>query len=114
MSRHLPDDPRELVDRIDPEMMPRVAAFLAGYLHEDWTLDYGSPAEAMYEHLREADWDDVEELAAEWAVIEVASRTMPLEELAELFHSRFRAAWRPISRSEIEKISAELERALAE
>jgi hypothetical protein len=114
MNHRLPDDPRELADRIEPATMPRVAGFLAGYLHEDWTLDYGSPAEAMYDYLREADWDDVEELAAEWELIDVASRTMPLAELADLFQGRFRAAWRPVSRAEIEAITAELERALAE
>ncbi|MEO8277755.1 MAG: hypothetical protein ABI639_16190 [Thermoanaerobaculia bacterium] len=103
-----------ILDGLNPDDLPNLAAFLAGYMHEDWQLDYSSPAAAAFAFAGDADLDDVEELSAEWTALVDASRLVPLEVLNQLLEQRFHAAWRVRSRAEIEGISQELERALRE
>lgn len=104
----------ELLDRLNPEDLPSLAGFLGGYLHEDWQLGFGSAAEATYSFVGEADLDDVEELAADWAVLVEATRDLDLEALNRLLRERFRSGWHLTSKTEIEAVQQELERALRE
>ena len=121
MSRHLEGfDPADsasraaLLDRVNPEDLPSLAAFVGGYLHEDWQLEFGSAAEAAYAFIGEADLDDVEELAADWAMLVEGTRDLDLEALNRLLRERFRSGWYVTSKSEIEAVQQELEKALRE
>ena len=105
---------REAIDRLDPEELPRLAEFLAGYLHEDWNLDYASAAEAAWSYLLEADLEAAEALAVEWGVLAAAARLLPLDELNRILRERFRSGWNVVDGDEIRAVSAELERALDE
>ena len=105
---------REAVERLTPDELPRLAEFLAGYLHEDWNLDYGSAAEAAWDYLLEADLEAAEALAVEWGVLTAAARAVPLDELNRLLRERFGSGWNVVSAEEIRAVSAELERALDE
>ena len=105
---------REALERLSPEELPRLAAFLAGYLHEDWNLDYASAAEAAWDYLLEADFDAAEGLAVEWGVLAAAARLVPLDELNRILRERFGSGWNVISADEIRAVSEELERALDE
>lgn len=107
-------DPAELDALLSPEELPRVAEFLAGYLHEDWSADYDSPAEATYEYLAEADPNDVEELATEWTVVSQAAHRLGLEELNRALLERFRCGWRALSVAEVDGVTRELENATRE
>ncbi len=104
----------DLLDRLNPEALPGLAAFLAGYLHEDWQLEFASPAEAVFAFIGAADLDDVEELAADWEALVEAARSLELDEINRLLHERFRCAWQISSKREIEAVERELERALRE
>lgn len=121
MTRHLegfdPADPGArgaLLDRINADDLPTLAGFLGGYLHEDWQAGFGSAAEAAYAFIGEADLDDVEELAADWAVLVEATRDLDLEALNRLLRERFRSGWHLTSKTELEAVQQELEKALRE
>lgn len=110
-------DPAEraaLIDRLNAEELPSLAAFLGGYLHEDWQLEFASPGEAAYAFAGDADIDDVEELAEDWSVLLAASRVLDLGELNRLLGERFNAAWQVTSKLEIAAVEQELARALRE
>ena len=110
---HYSDVPAQL-DRLNAEDLPNLAAFLAGYLHEDWQLHFASPAEAAFAFAGAADLDDVEELAGEWGVLVEATRELKLDEINRLLRERFHSAWHVTSKLEIEAVEQELERALRE
>jgi hypothetical protein len=105
-------DPAELAELLSPAELPRVAEFLAGYLHEDWAIDYESPSEAIYEYLAEADPNDVEELATEWTVVAQAAHRLGLDELNRALTGRFRCGWRALSIAEVDGVTRELENAI--
>ncbi len=75
--------------------LPSLAGFLGGYMQEDWQLGFGSAAEAAYSFIGEADLDDVEELAADWAMLVEGTRDLDLEALNRLLRERFRCGWYP-------------------
>jgi len=107
-------DTAALDERLTPEELPRVAFFLAGYLHEDLEPVHGSAAHAAYTYAAEAELDELEELAAEWEVLQAAARALPLDRLNGILRERFRSAWYVASVTEVEAVGQELERALAE
>jgi hypothetical protein len=104
----------ELMDRLNPDDLPSLAGFLGGYLHEDWQQEFASAAAAVYAFIGEADLDDVEELAADWAVLAAATRDLDLERTNALLRERFRSGWSLVAKSEVEAVTEELERALRE
>ncbi len=114
MSPHRGPSAAEIADRITPEELPGVAAFLGGYLHEDFESDYRSPAQAAFAFAGEADEDDVQQLSEEWETMRLAARELPLAELNRLLRERFRCGWYLLAASEIEAVAQELERALRE
>lgn len=107
-------DAGEFESRLTPDELPRVAFFIAGYLHEDLALEQGSAAAAAYDYSAEAELDELEELAAEWQVVCAAARELPLERLNALLRSRFGSSWQAAAASEFEAVAFELDRALRE
>jgi len=103
-----------LLDRLNPQDLPNLAAFFAGYLHQDWQVEFASPGEAAFAFAGDADLDDVEELAADWSILVEATRDLALEEINRLLRERFSSAWHLTSKLEIEAVEQELERALRE
>jgi hypothetical protein len=104
----------ELVARVNADELPSLAAFLGGYLHEEWQLDFGSAAEAAYAFVGEADLDDVEELAADWTVLIEATHDLDLAAVNRLLRERFRSGWHLTAKDELQAVAQELERALRE
>ena len=102
------------LDRLTPAEQPRLALFLAEYLHQDLAVVHGSAAQAAYEYAAGAEIDDLEELAAEWAVLRAAAHSAPLERVNEVLRQLFGSAWRAVSRSEIDAVAQEFELALRE
>lgn len=104
----------ELEKVLTPERLPRVAFFLDGYLHEDFAVEHGSAAGAAWAYAQEAELDELEELAAEWATLRAAAETLSLSRFNRLLVERFASAWQATSAGEVENVGRELERALRE
>ena len=105
---------REALERLNADDLPQLAAFLGGYLHEDWQLGFASAAEAAYAFVGGADLDDVEELAADWTVLMDATHDLDLAGVNLLLRERFRSAWHLTAKSELQAVAHELDRALRE
>ncbi len=99
---------------LDPESLPRVAAFLAVHLGADLDAGWTSAARAAHRYAAEADLDDLEELAREWETVRVAARHLPLARFNDLLERRFASPWRVATRDEVEAVARELEVALRE
>ena len=102
------------LDRLSPEELPRLALFVAGYLHQDLAVVHGSAARAAYDYAAEAELDELEELAAEWEALRSLARHVPIERINDVLRQRFGSAWRAASREEIEAVAREFELALRE
>jgi len=108
------DAQTDLEDRLDPRDLPRLAQFLAAYLHEDLVPVHGSAAEAAFAYAGETDVEELAELAAEWEVLRAVAARLPIERVNRLLRERFGSGWHAASRREIEAVASELERALRE
>jgi hypothetical protein len=100
------------LDRLSPDELPRLAVFIAGYLHQDLAVVHGSAARAAYDCAAEAELDELEELAAEWEALRALSRRVPIERINDVLRQRFGSAWRATSRDEIDAVAREFELAL--
>ena len=81
-----------------PERFPHLAAFLAGYLHQDFVLDHKTPDGALEAFLADAGPDDRAALKQEWVAFRQAVEGMSLRELRQAL-SALGGAWRPASRA---------------
>lgn len=104
----------EIEDRLDPRELPRLAEFLAAYLHEDLVPVHGTAQRAAFGFARDTDFEELVELAAEWQALRLAAVRLPLGRLNRLLRERFRCGWHVASSAEVEAVAHELERALAE
>lgn len=113
-----PDPPAteaaDFEERLRPETLPRLALFLAGYLHEDLAVVHGSAARAAWEYAEEAEIDELGELAGDWQVLAGAARALPLARVNELLRERFGSSWQAASVAELDAVAETLERALVE
>jgi len=100
--------------RLTAEQSPRLAWFLAAYLHEDLAVEQGSAAAAAWSYAAEAELDELGELATEWDTLVEASQRWPLDRVNELLRTRFGSAWRATTAGEFEAVAFELHRALRE
>jgi hypothetical protein len=109
-----PTEPGTSLDRLNPDDLPHLAVFLAGYLDAGGERRFASPAEAAFTFAGDADLDDVEGLAADWEILAEAARSHELAEINLCLRERFGSAWQAASKLEIEAVEQELERALRE
>ena len=107
-------DTATLDEHLTPEELPRVAFFLATYLHEDLVPVHGSASKAAYAYVAEAEIDELEELAAEWEVLKAAAHHLPLASLNRILRERFKSAWFLTAPQEVDAVGYEHERALRE
>ncbi|HEX9798879.1 MAG TPA: hypothetical protein VGC00_01785 [Thermoanaerobaculia bacterium] len=107
-------DARPLLERLTPEDLPRLAIFFASYLGDEPGPPRLSAQQAAFEYVTDAELDELQELAGDWAVLRAAVRETPLPEINRVLGQRFGTSWQAVSRQEIEAIGAEFERALRE
>jgi hypothetical protein len=107
-------DSATLEERLNPQELPRVAFFLATYLHEDLEPVHGSAAKAAYTYAAEAELDELEELAAEWEVLQAAAHHLPLARFNLILRESFRSAWYVGDATEVDAVGYELQRAVRE
>jgi len=104
----------EAADRIRPEALPRLALFLGGRLGGAPEGGPVSAQRAAWDYAAEAELDELEELAADWQVLQAAARELPLAEVNRLLRERFATDWQALTRDELDAVGAELARALRE
>lgn len=93
---------------IGPERFPHLAAFLAGYLHQDFVLDHQTPAGALKAFLNDAGPKDRTALAADWKAFRSAIEGAGWRETKEAL-AALGGAWRPDSRAALLALFAALE-----
>ncbi|MBM3771597.1 MAG: hypothetical protein FJW27_10020 [Acidimicrobiia bacterium] len=81
-----------------PGRFPHLSAFLAGYLHQDFTLYHKTPAEALRVFMTDASTEERNALRRDWRLFLDASDGLQWRDLRAAF-SRLGGAWQPGSRS---------------
>jgi hypothetical protein len=90
---------------IDPADFPVLRTFCRGYLHQDLLMDHGSAHAAARAFMRDAEPAERRRLAAEWAGLTQASRTVPA--LAHALRA-LGASWTPRTRAEARELDEAL------
>lgn len=93
--------------RIDRDRFPRLSAFLAGYLHEDFALDHKTPSGALRAFLADAREDERDGLRAEWRAFMAAVEDLGWRDVRAAFTS-LGGVWRPASRAALLSVFDEL------
>lgn len=93
---------------------PALAAFVGGYLHEEFAYDHGSATGAAWAFARDAEIETIAAAAREWELLEALAARCPVPEVADLLAHRFGSAWQPLTRAELAAVGDELRRALEE
>lgn len=81
-----------------PDRFPHLSTFLAGYLHQDFTLDHKTPADALRAFLAEASTKEREALERDWRSFLDASSGLQWRYLRAAF-LQLGGAWQPASRA---------------
>jgi hypothetical protein len=106
------DDSLESLEAdLAPAAAPALAAFLAGYLHEDWQLDHPSVAAAAWAFARDSEIEEVEELAANWHKVRALAHRQGLPGFNRWLAATFGTGWHATSQRELEAVAHELRRA---
>ena len=93
---------------IDPERFPHLAAFLAGYLHQDFVLDHKTPAGALKAFLADAGPKDRAALVADWQAFHRAIEGAGWRETKAAL-AALGGAWQPASRAALLALFAALD-----
>jgi hypothetical protein len=110
--KHSDDEqPRELVEAVDPADFPVLEGFLLAYLHEDFELAYGSPAAAMDAFLADGGTEDFLALAREWHDFKQRVERFDDEHRLDQF-GHLGAAWQPETWSDVETLFERLRHVL--
>lgn len=85
------------------DRFPHLAAFFAGYLHQDFVLDHQTPEGALKAFLADAGPADRAALRKEWQTFRDGIDGLSLKQLRELV-SALGGAWRPASRTALRSL----------
>ncbi len=96
--------------RAAADSYPALSAVLAGYLHQDFVLDYATPTDAIAAFMKDASAAEQSALRQEWARFARATAQLNWSDAQRAF-GRLGGAWRPPSRRALEAAFAALEAA---
>jgi len=96
--------------QFDPETFSSLPDFFAGYLHEDFSEEYGSASEALESFLSDASGDEIQNVKEEWLRFRDLLKDRPFGETQAALH-RLGAAWQPVNPEEIAALDEILARA---
>jgi len=99
-------------NHFDPEDYPALMEFLPAYLHEDFGVEYGSPARAFAAMVSDATGDQIRNVKEEWAALRQAFAGRSLPEIQSGL-ARLGAAWHPQSEQELQAVDEILQQAEA-
>jgi CdiI immunity protein len=85
----------------DPADYPALRDFFPAYLHQDFTEEYGSPADAVRGFLADASGDEILRAKEEWSALRSALRGRPLQEIQTAI-TKLGSAWLPEGESQLE------------
>ena len=94
----------------DPDEFPALQDFLGGYLHEDFSEEYGSAPEALEAFLSDASGDEIQNVKEEWQRFRILLKDRPFEETQAALR-RLGAAWLPVHTRDIDVLDEILSRA---
>ncbi len=97
--------PRRALSNAD--RFPHLAAFFAGYLHQDFVLDHQTPQGAVKAFLDDAGPADLAALRKEWQAFRATLEGLSLKQVRDLV-SALGGAWRPASRTALLSLLDEL------
>lgn len=99
-------------DALNPDNFPMLSRFVGGYLHQDFMLDYKTPAEALLAFLREASASERAQLRREAARFVKESTHLAWADARQAFES-LGGAWSPPSRRGLVSLLARAELTIA-
>ena len=81
-----------------------LAAFLQGYLHQDFLVDHKTPLGALAAFRREAAPEEVTELKSEIERFLEGSRILPFATVQRIFTGELHSGWMPQSREDLVRL----------
>ena len=96
----------------DPESYPALMEFLPAYLHEDFSVEYGSAARAFAALISDANGDQILNVKEEWQGLRQAFSGRPLPDMQSGL-AQLGAAWQPQSEQELQAVDEILQQAEA-
>jgi hypothetical protein len=97
-------------NHFDPESYPALMEFLPAYLHEDYSVEYGSAARAFAALVSDASGDQIRNVKEEWTALRQAFSGRPWPDVQSGL-AQLGAAWRPESEQELQAVDEILSRA---
>ena len=84
--------------------LPLVAAFLRGYLHQDWEADHETPEEARDAFLEDASLEDREAFLRECEAFHTRTASLALADVARVLQDALGSAWQPADLAEVRRV----------
>jgi hypothetical protein len=84
--------------------LPLVAAFLRGYLHQDWEADYETPEDARDAFLEDASPDERREFLRECEAFHTLTSSLDLADLVTVLQVALGSAWQPEDPAEVRRV----------
>lgn len=84
---------------------PNLTSLFSGYLHQDFSAEYGSAPAAVQARLTEMPADEARELSAEWRRFVNVTYGSDLETRARVLREQAGGSWAPASEREFELVS---------
>lgn len=88
---------------LHPDLFPRLAEFMAGYLHQDFELDHKTPEGALRAFLDDANEDERAGLRSELDRFKQAAKDASWIDVKEALDA-LGGAWRPRSRAALDEL----------
>ncbi len=85
--------------KFDPEQYPTLQDLFGGYFHEDFSEEYGSPAEAAQAFLSDASMEEIADVQKEWSALQKNLAGKPWDDILSALH-HLGSAWQPADREE--------------
>ncbi len=99
-------------NQFEPENYPALMEFLPAYLHEDFGVEYGSPARAFAALVSDANGDQIRNVKEEWTALRQALSGQSLTEVQNGL-AQLGAAWQPQSEEDLQAVDEILRQAEA-
>lgn len=92
--------------RLNRTTVPTLAAFVRGYLHQDWTVEHGTAENALAAFCADADTRERHLLAHEFEALLDATGRWPVERLQQFFVRELGSAWVPQDSGDLRQLAA--------
>ncbi len=84
--------------------LPLVAAFLRGYLHQDWEADYEAPEEARDAFLEDASPEERRAFLRECEAFHTLTASLDLADVSRVLQDSLGSAWQPAALAEVRRV----------